>query len=205
VKLLLVRHGETEWNKLGKFQGQQDIAMNARGLAQAQETARAVAAEASTCLYSSPLCRTMQVAEEISRFAGPPVVPVPGLKELDLGDLEGVTGQEMRTRWPEVYAAWRKDPSSVVMPNGESLVQLQDRAWQSVLEMEQAHSDSDTLVIVSHNFTIRTIIGKVLGMPLTNFHRMTLDLSSICTLESNDGSRRLVCYNSTSHLSPSNR
>ena len=209
MKLLLVRHGETEWNKLGRFQGQKDIAMNGRGLAQAQETARAVSAEENICLYASPLCRTMQVAGEISRLAGAPVVTVPALKELDLGDLEGVTGQEMQTRWPEVYAAWRKDPSSVVMPNGESLGQLRDRAWQSVLDMEQAHSGSDTLVIVSHNFTIRTIIGKMLGMPLTNFHRMSLNLSSISTIESNGEPnsrvRRLVGYNSTSHLSPENR
>ena len=76
MKLHLVRHGETEWNKLGRFQGQQDIALNPRGLAQAKETARAMADEGVIALYSSPLQRTMQVANEISRLASVPVVPI---------------------------------------------------------------------------------------------------------------------------------
>ena len=205
MKLLLVRHGETDWNKLGRFQGHRDICLNARGLAQARETAQAVSAGEGTALYSSPLNRTMQVADEISRVAGVPVVPADGFKELGLGDLEGVTGEEMRSGWPEVHAAWRNDPSTVSMPNGESLTQLQDRAWRAVLDLEQAHSDDDVLVVVSHNFAIRTIIAKLLGMPLSNFHRMVLSLGSICTLECDTRGRRLVCYNSTCHLSPDNR
>lgn len=205
MKLLLVRHGETEWNKLGKFQGQCAIALNSRGLDQARETAPAVIAGGHLSLYASPLCRTMQVAAEISRVAGVPVVPVPGLMELDLGDLEGVTGAEMRAGWPEVYATWRQDPCKAVMPNGESLSQLQKRAWQAILELEQGHAEDDVLVAVSHNFAIRTIIAELLGMPLSNFHRMVLDLSSICAIEIDDRGRRLVSYNSTGHLSPENR
>ncbi|SVB45241.1 uncharacterized protein METZ01_LOCUS198095, partial [marine metagenome] len=101
--MYLVRHGETEWNKLGRFQGQKDIALNARGLAQAKETARAIAQDGEIALYSSPLQRTMQVANEISLLTDVPVVPVPGVKELNLGELEGVTGEEMRNLWPDVY------------------------------------------------------------------------------------------------------
>ncbi|MEK7814960.1 MAG: histidine phosphatase family protein [Chloroflexota bacterium] len=205
MKLFLVRHGETEWNKLGRFQGQQDIALNERGLAQARETAEVLAALKPTALYSSPLYRTMQVAEEISRAVELPVIKEEGFKELDLGDLEGVTGQEMRERWPQVYAAWRNKPATVVMPNGESLAQLQKRAWGALLNLEKSHTESDILVVVSHNFAIRCIIAKLLGMPLSRFHRMALGLSSICTLESNEAGRRLVCYNSTCHLSPESR
>lgn len=202
MKFLLVRHGETEWNKLGRFQGQQEIALNERGLAQARETAQALAALKPTSLYSSPLHRTMQAAEEVSRVVGLPVVKEEGFKELRLGDLEGVTGQEMRERWPQVYAAWRSDPATVVMPNGESLAQLQERAWGALLNLEKSHEESDILVVVSHNFAIRCIIAKLLGMPLSHFHRMALGLSSICTLEGSAAGRRLVCYNSTCHLSP---
>ena len=73
MKLHLVRHGETEWNKLGRFQGQRDIPLNSRGLAQAKETARALAEDGEIALYSSPLQRTMQVADEISHLANVPV------------------------------------------------------------------------------------------------------------------------------------
>ena len=205
MNLILVRHGETEWNKLGKFQGHWDTTLNSRGLAQAQETAREVVGWKHSAVHSSPLHRTMQVAEEISRLSGKPVVPVAGFKELSLGDLEGVTGEEMRERWPEVYAAWNADPAAVSMPNGESLAELQERAWNSLLDLERTHPDEETLIIVSHNFTIRSMIGKVLGMPLTNFHRMSLSLGSICVVESDQRGRRLTHYNSTSHLSPDNR
>ena len=205
MNLVLVRHGETEWNKLGKFQGHWDTALNSRGIAQAQEAAREVVTWKHSAVYSSPLHRTMQVAEEISRLSGKPVVPVPGFKELSLGDLEGVTGEEMRDGWPEVYAAWNANPADVSMPNGESLTELQERAWNSLLELERAHPEEEALIVVSHNFTIRSMIGKVLGMPLTNFHRMSLSLGSICVVESDQRGRRLTRYNSTCHLSADNR
>ena len=205
MKVALVRHGETEWNKLGKFLGQLDIGLNPRGLAQARETALAMAAWGHTVVYASPLARTMQVAQEISKLDEVPVVPVEGLKELDLGDVEGVNGEEMRSLWPGVYAAWREHPATVVMPNGESLAQLQDRAWGAWVELEANHSENDTLVVVSHNFAIRTIVAKLLGMPLSNFHRMVLGLSSISVIESDQRGRRLLSYNSTCHLSSENR
>ena len=205
MKLVLVRHGETDWNRAGKFQGQGDIGLNSLGIAQAKETARAVAAWKHSAVYSSPLHRTMQVAQEISRVGGMPVVGVAGFKELKLGDLEGVTGEEMRAGWPEVLSAWRDDPAGVSMPNGESLKDLQDRAWSSLLELEQAHPQDDTLIIVSHNFAIRSMVCKVLGIPLDNFHRMSLSLSSISIVEYDHGNHRLMRYNSTCHLSPENR
>lgn len=205
MNLVLVRHGETEWNKLGKFQGHLDVGLNSRGVAQAQETAREVLGWKHSVVFSSPLLRTMQVAEEISRLSGKPVVPVAGFMELSLGDLEGVTGEEMRAGWPEVYAGWNANPASVSMPGGESLTDLQERAWNSLLELERARPREETLVVVSHNFTIRSMICKVLGIPLTNFHRMSLSLGSICIVESDQRGRRLMHYNSVCHLSSDNR
>lgn len=145
------------------------------------------------------------MAEEISRPAQTSVITMDGLKELDLGELEGITGAEMRAGWPQVYAAWRENPAEVALPKGESLMQLQERAWQAFLDIESAHQEEDTMVAVSHNFAIRTIICKLLGIPLSNFHRMALNLASICTLEMGSSGRRLVAYNSTGHLSPKYR
>ena len=155
MKLVLVRHGETEWNKVGRFQGHCDIALNSLGIAQARETARAVVEWKHSAVYSSPLRRTRQVAEEISRLSGMPVIDVPGFKELSLGDLEGVTGEAMRLNWPEVFSAWRDDPATMSMPNGETLRDLEDRTWSSLMELEQKHHQDEALIIVSHNFAIR--------------------------------------------------
>jgi broad specificity phosphatase PhoE len=205
VKLFLVRHGETDWNKLGRFQGQNGVALNQRGLAQAKDTARAAIAWQPIALYSSPLCRTMQVAQEISRLVGVAVIPELRLQELDLGELDGVTGEEMQSGWPQVYDTWRNEPAIVVLPGGESLAQLQERAWQAITDLEQAHRGDDIVVVISHNFTIRAICSKLLGMPLANFHRTYLSLGSVSVIESGQRGWRLLSYNSTCHLSPENR
>ena len=96
------------------------------------------------------------------------------------------------------------------MPNGESLIQLRRRAWQVILDIEEKHSvrehsGDEAVVVISHNFAIRSIVGELLGVPLENFHRMSLNLASVCTFDSDDRGRRLTSYNSTSHLSPENR
>ena len=202
MKLLLVRHGETQWNKSDRFQGQYDIALNRKGLGQARQTARALANESCSAVYSSPLIRTMQAAREIAEAVGRQVIEVDGLKELALGDLEGVTGSEMRAGWPDVYDTWRENPAKAVMPNGESLAELQERAWSAFEELEGSHAEQDTIIMVSHNFAIRTIICRLLGIPLENFHCMSLHLSSICRVDSTQWGRRLVSYNCTGHLSP---
>jgi broad specificity phosphatase PhoE len=153
----------------------------------------------------------MQVADEMAKVTPVPVSQRPGLKELGLGDLEGVTGEEMRQNFPEVFATWRSNPEKVSMPNGESLVQLRDRCWQSILDIEGEHypeaseASEASVVVISHNFAIRSIIGELLGVPLENFHRMSLSLASVCTFESDERGRRLTSYNSTEHLSPENR
>ena len=205
MKFFVVRHGETDWNKLGRFQGHTDISLNDRGLSQARETAVASEDWGYTAIYSSPLVRTVQVAEEIAKVTPMLVSQEPGLKELSLGDLEGVTGEEMRNDWPDLFAAWRTEPEKMSMPNGESLGELRDRTWQVILDIEQKHSSDDSIVVISHNFAIRSIINELLGMPLAYFHRMSLNLASVCTFDSDERGRRLTGYNSTSHLSPENR
>ena len=200
-----MRHGETDWNKLGRFQGHTDISLNDRGLSQARETAVASEDWGYTAIYSSPLVRTVQVAEEIAKVTPMLVSQEPGLKELSLGDLEGVTGEEMRNDWPALFAAWRTEPEKMSMPNGESLGELRDRTWQVILDIEQKHSSDDSIVVISHNFAIRSIVNELLGMPLAYFHRMSLNLASVCTFDSDERGRRLTGYNSTSHLSPENR
>ncbi|MEE3014899.1 MAG: histidine phosphatase family protein [Chloroflexota bacterium] len=205
MKFFVVRHGETDWNKLGRFQGHTDISLNDRGLSQARETAVASEDWGYTAIYSSPLVRTVQVAEEIAKVTPMLVSQEPGLKELSLGDLEGVTGEEMRNDWPALFAAWRTEPEKMSMPNGESLGELRDRTWQVILDIEQKHSSDESIVVISHNFAIRSIVNELLGMPLAYFHRMSLNLASVCTFDSDERGRRLTGYNSTSHLSPENR
>ena len=146
----------------------------------------------------------MQVSEHISSITGIPISPAPGLMELNLGSLEGITGNDMRRNWPEVWNQWRVDPSAVSMPKGESLISLSNRSWETFKTIEQTHSNDDQIAIVSHNFVIRCICARILEMPLSNFHSMTLSLSSITTVELFRNAWRFISYNSVSHLIANN-
>lgn len=200
MKFYLVRHGETEWNKLGRFQGQYDTPLNAAGVEQAKVIAQAAREWDLSAIYASPLTRTMQVASEIGGALGLTVGARDGLMELGLGELEGVTGEEMRAGWPQVYNAWNSSPELAVMPGGESLGTLEERSWKVILDLQESHGPEDNLAIVSHNFTIRAICGKVLGMPLANFHRMRLALGSVSVFQMEARGPCMLSYNSTYHL-----
>ncbi|MFQ5861090.1 MAG: histidine phosphatase family protein, partial [Dehalococcoidia bacterium] len=135
MKLLLVRHGETDWNRQGKFQGHSDAGLTTLGTRQAQAVAQALGHYHPSALYSSPLLRAMQTAELIGRALGLEVTVLEGLKEADLGELEGLDSQTMRARYGQFYARWRQDPATATMPGGESLAQVQERAWGAVQQM----------------------------------------------------------------------
>ena len=199
MRLILVRHGETRWNKEGRFQGQSQIELNDRGLGQAQQVANALPHWRPTALYSSPLPRTLMTASTISEALSIPVIPKDGLKEVNLGELEGITGQAMRSKYASIYAAWREDPTDVAFPAGESIRELQTRAWQAVEEMEATHPD-DTVAVVSHNFAIRSILCAFLGLPLSMFHRLRVDLASISIVHANPNSYQVLSINDRCHL-----
>ena len=200
MRLILVRHGETAWNKEGRFQGQSLVELNERGSSQARRVAKALIPMRPTALYSSPLPRTLMTAEEISRELSIPVVPLEGIKEVNLGELEGITGQEMRARYAEVYSAWRQDPSDLVFPGGESIRQLQQRAWRAIEEIQRAHPE-DAIVAVAHNFAIRAILCAFLGLPLSRFHLLRVDLGSISVIQANSRFRQVLNINDKCHLS----
>ena len=194
-----MRHGETPWNKEGRFQGHSLVGLSERGIMQARQVARALPRLKPTALYASPLPRTLMTAEEISKELSIAVVPLEGLKEVNLGELEGITGQEMRTQHGQVYSAWRKDPSDVVFPGGESIRQLQQRAWSAIEGIEKAHPNG-VIVVVSHNFAIRTILCRFLGMSLSQFHLLRVDLASMSLLRSDTSVRQVHTINDRCHL-----
>ena len=199
MRLILVRHGETKWNREGRFQGQSQVKLNDRGVEQARQVASALVSWKPTALYSSPLPRTLMTASMISKAVTLPVEPKEGLKEVNLGVLEGITGKMMRTNYAELYASWREDPSDVVFPEGESIRQLQTRAWRTIEEMEDAHPEG-TVMAVSHNFAIRAILCACLGLPLSMFHRLRVDLASISVVHFSSGSPQVLTINERCHL-----
>ena len=199
MKLILVRHGQTESNKLGRIQGINDSPLTDVGREQAEAAARALTSDAPFTLYSSPLRRAWQTAQAIGSRAGVRPVEVEELIEMDVGKFEGLSGPQLRERFPDVMRSWDKDPASTVMPGGESLYDVRDRAWPTVQSLAGRH-ESETVVAVTHNFTIHTIVCTALDMPLNNFRKLRIDLGAITRLEITSDRATLVSLNETWHL-----
>ena len=205
MKLHLVRHGETDINASGRLQGTTNSTLTPRGRAQARELAVASLTWNPVAVYSSPLQRARGVAGAIADLSGLSVTDEPRIIEMDMGDLEGVTVQEMRDGWPDLYQGWRRDASSVTMPGGESLGDVQLRAMAAVEELDERYDAEDTIIAVTHNFTIRCIVAAVIDLPLANINHMDLSLGSRTTITSGRRGRRLATFNAVDHLTPANR
>ncbi len=199
MRLLLVRHGETERNREGRVLGQGNQTLTEEGRRQATAVAGALTREGITTIYSSPLKRAVETAETIGDKLGLPVQVVADLAEVDAGALDGMTSKDMRARYPDFMALWDRDPGSAVMPGGESLAHAQQRAWRSVQSFLGEHPDGN-VVAVSHNFTIGTLVCKALGLPLASFRHVRIDLGSVSTVELREGRNRLVLLNDRCHL-----
>lgn len=199
MKLILIRHGETDWNLSGRFQGVTGTKLNQSGIVQAHCVSNVLQSTCAHSIYSSPLTRAMEMSEIISQALSISIVSMTNLQELNLGELEGITGNAMKSKYPEIYSAWGSDPSTVSMPGGESLQQLQTRAWNAVETIKAKHT-SGTSLVVSHNFAIVCIICKVLGVDLSRFHQFHLDLGSLTTIEFKSHRWNLISFNDHSHL-----
>ena len=199
MKLILVRHGQTESNRLGRIQGVNEAPLNDAGRAQAEAAARALAPDAPFVLYSSPLPRALQTARAIGERNDARPIEIEDLVEMDVGEFEGLSGPQLRERFPDVMRVWDEDPASAVMPGGESLRHVQGRAWPAVASLAERH-ESETVVAVTHNFTIHAIVCAALDMPLNNFRKLRIDLGSITRLEISGARTTLVSLNETWHL-----
>ena len=198
MRLILARHGETSWNRERRNQGQNPTELNAQGIRQAHKVAQALRLFPVQALYSSPLRRAMQTSEIIGQALSLPVIPEEGLMEMDLGQLDGLTNVEMQRCYPDIIDRWRMDPSSVQMPGGESLKDVQERASRTLETIRHENPDGHAAA-VSHNFVIGVIVLRVLGLPLSGFQRIRVELGSLTTLEHDGDQWRLVSLNETLH------
>lgn len=199
MNLILVRHGETRYNLEGRAIGLNPVGLDARGRLQALRTAEALAFLAPIALYTSPLPRALETATIISQRLGVGVCPRDNLKEANIGLLDGLTQEEMWQQFPDFMRIWSQDASTAVMPGGESILQAQKRAWDTIDEIRGLHPE-ENVAVVSHLFTIAGLVCKLLGMPLSNFQQLRLDLASITQVEIRQDTTTLVRYNDQCHL-----
>ena len=141
MKLILVRHGETIWNKEKKIQGITDIGLNEKGIEQAEKLAYSLQKEELDAIITSPLRRAYDTAQAIGKYHDISIKVEEDLQELNAGELEGLTWPELE-RYPEFLAKWKLDNASVPMPKGESHMDVQNRVWPVIQRTARERSAS---------------------------------------------------------------
>ncbi|MFF4155971.1 histidine phosphatase family protein [Streptomyces sp. NPDC001678] len=194
-RLVLWRHGQTAWNVERRFQGTTDIALTGTGVAQARRSARLLAALRPDAIVSSDLDRARTTAAELSAVTGLAVTHHSDLRETYAGSWQGLTHEEIAERYGEQYAAWKRG-EPVRRGGGELETEVADRAAPVVLSHADKLPDGGTLVVVSHGGTIRTTIGRLLGLEARSWEALG-GLSNCCWSVLGEGARgwRLLEHN----------
>jgi phosphoserine phosphatase len=165
TRLLLARHGETDWNRLGRWQGQQNTPLNAAGRVQALALRDTLKKEPLAAVYSSALRRCVETAHEIAEQHRLNVCRDERLNEINLGKWEGLTQREIAARYPEALQVWYDDPRAMRPPQGESVAELEQRVLAVLQEMARAYP-GETVCLVGHKMTNGLIRSHYLGLPL---------------------------------------
>lgn len=200
TRIILIRHGQTAWNKQDRIRGQVDVPLDDTGLAQAVATAARVAAEwKPVALYSSPLRRAVQTAQAIAEHVGLEVRTVPGFNDMNFGQWQGLSYSEVRQKWPETSQAWLTAPHTVTFPNGESLARVRRRAMPALHRVIEQHPEQD-VAMVGHTVLNRVLLCAVLGLDDSNHWRIGQDTCAVNTIEWRAGVFFIGSLNDTCHL-----
>jgi probable phosphoglycerate mutase len=201
IKVILVRHGETGWNKAHRIQGAgSDIPLNETGLRQAEAVAARLKDDNIEAIYCSPLGRALNTARAIARYHQLDVSTLPSLREMEVGELEGVLSADLKLRFDEFICQQGDDPIKGKLPGGESICDVQNRAWDAVKGITGRHSEG-TVVIVTHYFVIMSLVCRILNLPLSHIPYLRLSPGTITafTIDGTNGAR-LELFNDGCHI-----
>ena len=196
MKLILVRHGETEWNIRNRVQGQKGVPLNKKGKEQAKKVALRLKNEQIDVIYCSDLKRAKQTAAEIAKFHKVSLIYTKILRERSFGRIEGIPIEDYRNmREKTGLATYLYRP-----PGGENYVDMQKRVKKFLAMIKKKHSKQNVLV-VSHGGVIRTIITVLMQKPLSTSHEIEQHNAAVNMIELKTGSSPKIHYlNSTEHL-----
>ena len=179
VPLLIVRHGQTAWNKERRFLGRMDIPLDETGTTQARAAAAWLAPLPTAELYTSPLSRAAMTAEALGQHLKRTPIHVDGLMELNQGQLEGRPSADLANHFPELFAAWMRDPTNVRVPGGETMGECQERAIATFTDLCHRHEPGPPIVVVSHKMYIASFVCHVNGWPLSRYREIEQNNTAI--------------------------
>jgi broad specificity phosphatase PhoE len=199
VEIILTRHGETDWNLNEVFRGRIDVELNETGIEQAELLGKYLSDLKVDFIYSSPLKRAVKTAGAIARYQNLEVNIVQNLVDFDFGEWQGLSRQEVKDRYEELYTDWIDLPEQVRIPGGECLEDVRKRATAVVSDVIERYDDG-RVVLVSHRVVNKVLICALLGLDNSHFWNIRLDPCGITCFTYEKGRFILTRHNDTSHL-----
>ena len=199
TRILLIRHGQTEWNRQQVFRGRADIPLSNVGVEQAIALAERLAEEPIAAVYSSPLARALVTAEHVARPHGLQPLRVEGLTDISFGAWEGRPHEEVRQEDGELYARWQSQPHLVRLPDGETLAEVRQRGTAALDDIVTRHSGS-TVAVVAHRVVNKVLLCAFFGLGDDAFWRIRQDTGCLNTIECDGDQRVVLLMNDTCHL-----
>jgi broad specificity phosphatase PhoE len=206
TRIVLVRHGQTAWNREVRFRGRADPPLDDFGLKQAEATGRYLAARWPVdVVYASPMERAMQTAQAIAAIAaiadahGLTAQSFDGLLDIDFGEWQGRSPDEVKEHYPELLQAWFEAPHTVHVPGGESLDDVRDRVVVGLDQVIERHP-GQTVAMVGHTVVNRVLLCAVLGLGNEHFWRLQQETCTVNVFDAEpDGTFTIVVLNDTCH------
>jgi len=198
-RLILVRHGETAWNREGKLQGLTDHPLNETGRLQSLAVAERLRGRGADAVYTSSLRRAVQTADAIAAAVGRDALPLDLLRERDVGAWGGLTHGELRERFP---GEWDRAVTGEDLPlgGGETKAEVLRRMAEAIAQIER-HHEGGRVVVVSHGMAIKTLLCGFLGLDVSCSERLaTPGNASVTVVEGRGGAPRLVVLGDSSHV-----
>ena len=204
TRIVLLRHGQTEWNRVERFRGRANLALDEVGLAQAEAAAAHIVGWQPVALYSSPLRRAVMTAQALAQRLTLPITPLEGLVDIDYGLWQGLSPEEAAERDPHRYRQWLEAPHLVRFPQGESLDEVRSRALAALDEVMARHRDQ-IAVMVSHKVVCKVLLCAVLGLDNSHFWQVEQDVCALNLIEVSERGRAVALLNDTCHLQEGQR
>jgi broad specificity phosphatase PhoE len=196
--MLLIRHGQTEWNRQQVFRGRADIPLSNVGIGQAMALAERLAEEPIAAVYSSPLARALVTAEHVARPHDLQPHRVDGLTDISFGAWEGRPHEDVRQEDGELYERWQSQPHLVRLPDGESLAEVRQRVMAALNDIVARHSDS-MVAVVAHRVVNKVLLCAFLGLGDDAFWRIRQDTGCLNIIECDGDQKAVLLVNDTCH------
>ena len=194
MELVLVRHPEPTDDARGRCYGRLDVELSESGRTQSRQLAAHLCGEPVSAIVCSPRLRARDTADAIAEPHGLPVIVLDQLSELDFGELEGRTYEEIAASRPELYEQWMTEPTTVRFPGGESYADLHARVADAVAQLRATY-DGRMVVAVTHGGVVRAVLAEALGTPHDRIFRLAVDTASITRVSWREGVALVRCVN----------